>query len=107
MLNLYLNAIQAMKDGGQLTIIAEQESSGIRLQIRDTGSGILTEAQAHIFDPYFTTKASGTGLGLAIAHNIITAHQGRISVDSQPGQGTTVTIMLPLVDSAGAGDDHD
>ena len=97
LLNLYLNAIQAMEDGGQLTIIAEPESSGmLLLQIRDTGSGIANEELAHIFDPYFTTKATGTGLGLAIAHNIITAHRGRISVDSRPGQGTTVTIALPL-----------
>lgn len=108
LLNLYLNAIQAMDDNGQLTIIADHGSGDmLHLKVRDTGNGIIKEELAHIFDPYFTTKTTGTGLGLAIAHNIITAHQGRINVDSQPGQGTTVTIVLPPDKNASAGGEHD
>jgi two-component system sensor histidine kinase HydH len=62
----------------------------------DDGTGISQEDLAHIFDPYFTTKATGTGLGLAIVHNIVDAHGGKVTVESHPGRGTTFTISLPL-----------
>ncbi len=62
----------------------------------DDGTGISQEDLAHIFDPYFTTKATGTGLGLAIVHNIVDAHGGKVMVESHPGRGTTFTIRLPL-----------
>ncbi|MBW2593313.1 MAG: hypothetical protein JRE58_10015, partial [Deltaproteobacteria bacterium] len=61
----------------------------------DSGHGIATDDLAQVFDPYFTTKAAGTGLGLAIIHNILEAHPGRIHIQSDPNQGTRVTIILP------------
>ncbi|MBW2644361.1 MAG: PAS domain S-box protein [Deltaproteobacteria bacterium] len=87
-LNLYLNAIESMKNGGNLhvSLLNSEKKDGIEIRVRDTG---------HIFDPYFTTKASGTGLGLAIVHNIIEVHNGEIKVDSMLSQGTTITILLP------------
>jgi len=97
LLNLYLNAIEAMPSGGTLTVAVEQPENrrGIVIRIEDTGRGILTDDLAHIFDPYFTTKTSGTGLGLAIVHNIVEAHGGEIRVASQPDQGTQISIFLP------------
>lgn len=96
-LNLYLNAMESMKNGGNLNVwlLKNEEKDGIKIRVQDTGTGINEDDLTHIFDPYFTTKASGTGLGLAIAHNIIEAHDGEIKVDSIFGQGTTVTILLP------------
>jgi len=98
LLNLYLNAIEAMPDGGNLmvAVAADSDQSGLELQVSDTGAGIGQDDLTNIFDPYFTTKASGTGLGLAIVHNIIEAHNGKIKVESQIDQGTTVTIFLPI-----------
>jgi two-component system sensor histidine kinase HydH len=89
--------MESMKNGGSLNVwlLKNQEKDGIKIRVQDTGAGISEDDLAHIFDPYFTTKASGTGLGLAIAHNIIEAHDGEIKVDSRLGQGTTVTILLP------------
>jgi len=96
-LNLYLNAIESMKNGGSLRVwlLKNQKTDRIEIRVRDTGTGISPEDLTHIFDPYFTTKASGTGLGLAIVHNIIEAHEGEIKVDSMLGQGTTITVLLP------------
>ena len=95
-LNLCLNALEAMPDGGELTISLQPESEALRLEIRDTGMGIRPEALPHIFDPYFTTKGQGTGLGLATVHKIIEAHGGSISVVSEPGEGATFRLLLPL-----------
>jgi two-component system sensor histidine kinase HydH len=95
LLNLYLNAIQAMEDGGVLTTELFHDDSGeIKIAISDTGKGINKKDIGRIFDPYFTTKPSGTGLGLAIVHRIIEAHKGEIKVESKPGKGTVVTIVL-------------
>lgn len=97
LLNLYLNAIESMEMNGDLSISISknEEMKGIEIRITDSGAGISEADLAHIFDPYFTTKASGTGLGLAIVHNIIEAHDGNITVESEQGQGTTVIIFLP------------
>jgi signal transduction histidine kinase len=86
-----------MKNGGNLNVLLlkNEEKNGIKIRVQDTGTGISEDDLTHIFDPYFTTKASGTGLGLAIAYNIIEAHDGEIKVDSRLGHGTTVTILLP------------
>ena len=96
-LNLYLNALGAMQAGGILSVTLGERSDGqIRIEIRDTGSGIEPQDLGRIFDPYFTTKPSGTGLGLAIVQKIIDAHNAEIHVASTPDQGTTVTILLPV-----------
>ena len=95
-LNLFLNALQAMKGGGKLTIFTSTDGKGnITIDIKDSGSGISEENLSKIFDPYFTTKPKGTGLGLAIVHKIIEAHQGQIKVRSIIGQGTVFSIVLP------------
>jgi len=97
LLNLYLNAVESVKNGGNLFImlLKNEEKKRVEIRVSDTGTGISEDDLTHIFDPYFTTKASGTGLGLAIVHNIIDAHEGEIKVESRLGQGTTVTILLP------------
>jgi two-component system sensor histidine kinase HydH len=101
LLNLYLNAIESMDNGGSLTVTLAKNSkkNGIEIKVSDTGTGITEEDRSHIFDPYFTTKASGTGLGLAIVHNIMEAHGGEITIESRLGQGTDVTIFLPCVET--------
>lgn len=103
LLNLFLNAIQSMEQGGVLEVTAFCEGSPRRLAVRivDTGKGMPKDVLANIFNPYFTTKSSGTGLGLAIVHRIVEGHGGEIKVESQPGQGTTFTILLPLEGQAG------
>ena len=95
-LNLCLNGLEAMPDGGELTLSLHPEGDVLRLEIRDTGMGIAPEALPHIFDPYFTTKGQGTGLGLATVHKIVEAHGGSISVTSEPGQGSAFRLLLPL-----------
>ncbi len=98
LLNLYLNAIDSMDAGGRLAIRIpnSEQKHNTEIKIIDDGNGISQEDLAHIFDPYFTTKATGTGLGLAIVHNIVDAHGGKVMVESHPGRGTTFTIRLPL-----------
>ncbi|MBI5593581.1 MAG: PAS domain S-box protein [Deltaproteobacteria bacterium] len=96
LLNLYLNALQAMGKEGRLSVFSTStETSAVQIDIRDTGPGIKTEDMHKIFDPYFTTKARGTGLGLTIVYNIIEAHQGRITAHSAPGRGASFTIVIP------------
>ena len=106
LLNLYLNAIEAMDEGGTLIVEVSRERPGgpIEIRVKDTGKGIPEKDLPHVFDPYFTTKPSGTGLGLAIAHKIVEAHGGEILVESQVGEGTTVTIQLPYVHNGSMGE---
>ena len=95
LLNLFINAIDAMKPGGTLTVQAEHPAKEtLAIHVRDTGPGIGPDMANHIFDPYFTTKPTGTGLGLAIAHNIIQTHGGTLTVTSCPHEGATLTITL-------------
>jgi len=98
LLNLYLNGIESMQDGGTLNVALSmnKERKWVIIKVTDNGTGIIKKDIAHIFDPYFTTKPSGTGLGLAIVHNIIDAHDGKMEVESSPGKGTTVTLFLPI-----------
>jgi two-component system, NtrC family, sensor histidine kinase HydH len=96
-LNLFLNAQQAMPDGGELTIQAEPDEGGVSLSLIDTGKGMNPEVLAKIFRPFFSTKSGGTGLGLATTKKIILAHQGTIDVQSAVGRGTKFTIHLPAV----------
>jgi two-component system sensor histidine kinase HydH len=101
LLNLYLNAVEAMDPGGKLSVSLSMDegSAWIKIMVSDTGSGISKEDLEHIFDPYFTTKQTGTGLGLAIVHKIIEAHGGEVRAESEVGRGTTVTVLLPLAES--------
>lgn len=94
-LNFITNAGQAMPDGGTITVGAEECGHDIRLTFSDQGHGIKPDDITKIFQPYFTTKDVGIGLGLAITERIIKEHGGSISVDSQPGEGTTFTVILP------------
>jgi two-component system sensor histidine kinase HydH len=97
LLNLLLNAMEAIPSGGAITLSIEPDKKprNIAIRIRDTGDGIPAEHLSRIFDPYYTTKSTGTGLGLAIVHQIIEAHQGEIQVFSDGGIGTTVCISIP------------
>jgi signal transduction histidine kinase len=94
-LNLMQNALDAMPQGGTLTLRGEGTATEVQLQVRDTGSGIPTEQLPHIFEPLYTTKQEGTGLGLYIMQEIVAAHRGKVNVESVVGQGTTFTLTLP------------
>ena len=96
LLNLFLNAVQAMPDGGMLTVRGRMDGPELVLDVADTGCGIAPERLADIFSPYFTTKARGTGLGLSIVHKIVEAHDGTIEVFSTPGAGTTFRLRFPF-----------
>jgi len=97
LLNLYLNAVEAMDPGGTLSVSlsVDDGSAWVKIMVSDTGSGIRKDDVEHIFDPYFTTKQTGTGLGLAIVHKIIEAHGGEVRAESEVGRGTTVTVLIP------------
>jgi PAS domain S-box-containing protein len=96
--NLFLNAIQAMPQGGKLTIRTSVNDGQLKIEVQDTGCGISPENMRKLFTPFFTTKheVKGVGLGLAISYGIIQRHHGRIEVQSKKGEGTTFTICLPL-----------
>jgi signal transduction histidine kinase len=94
LLNLVQNALDAMPQGGTLTLTGQGTASHVVLQVRDTGSGIPAAQLATIFEPLYTTKPGGTGLGLYIVHEIVTAHEGQVRVESVVGQGTTFTLTL-------------
>jgi two-component system sensor histidine kinase HydH len=96
-LNLFVNAVQAMPDGGAISVsssLSEEEKKKIVIMIKDTGIGIPKEKMAMIFTPFYTDKTRGTGLGLAIAKNIIEQHYGSITVESEAGKGSTFIITL-------------
>jgi two-component system sensor histidine kinase HydH len=94
-LNLLLNAIQAMPEGGTLTVSAQTVKDRLEVRVSDTGHGIPKESLERVFDPYFTTKNQGTGLGLATVRTIVEAHGGRVRVVSEPGRGTEITLDIP------------
>jgi signal transduction histidine kinase len=105
-LNLFLNAKDAMSNGGSLTVMTGN-GTGVSVAVRDTGSGIAPEHVARIYDPFFTTKNAardgqpkGTGLGLSVTYGIIQEHAGKIRVESRPGEGTTFFLEFPLARKA-------
>lgn len=105
LVNLFINAIEAMPGGGKLMILTRTFKEGedplhpswIKIKVKDTGVGIPREHLKNIFDPFFSTKETGTGLGLPISLGIIEAHGGTLRITSQPGEGTRVTIKLPIM----------
>jgi signal transduction histidine kinase len=97
LVNLVVNAVQAMPEGGTLTVSTCARGSNVSLMVRDTGIGMSEDILGKIFLPFFTTKdvSEGTGLGLSVVHGIVCSHGGAIDVQSQPGQGTQFDIRLP------------
>lgn len=95
-INILSNAIEAMPRGGTLTLEAKEEEGKLIITVTDTGTGVAKKDLNNIFMPFFTTKTSGTGLGMAISKQYANLHDGDILVDSEPGKGTKVTIILPL-----------
>ena len=97
-LNILMNSVQAMPEGGTLTVKTRYDKGAgmALLVVSDTGGGMSLEKQGQIFTPFYTDKNRGTGLGLAIIKNIVDSHQGTISVDSKEGEGATFTIALPV-----------
>ena len=96
LLNLFVNALEAMEPHGTLTIRTQRgDERTIEASVEDTGCGIDDETRARMFDLFFTTKANGTGLGMPIARSVVDRHGGRLDIDSEPGVGTRVRIELP------------
>jgi len=101
LVNLVVNAIQAMPEGGTLTVETQADQEGVYLAVEDTGIGMNEEVKRQAFLPFFTTKDidKGTGLGLAVVHGIITSHRGTIAIDTAEGKGTSFLIRLPLLEA--------
>ena len=96
--NILKNALEAMKDGGSITITLASDDDWVTIAFRDTGLGMDAEQLAHLFEPYRTTKEKGTGLGLMISKRIVSDHGGTIDAASRPGDGTTFTVRLPRLE---------
>jgi signal transduction histidine kinase len=90
-----VNALEAMRGGGTLTVRVVPRPGWVTMSIIDTGVGIEPESLGSIFDPFFTTKEGGTGLGLSIVRQVVDRHHGRVSIESERGKGTTVSVELP------------
>jgi signal transduction histidine kinase len=100
LINLFKNALEAMPEGGELSVSVEVQNDFLVVAITDTGSGITPEDLQNLFTPFFTTKQGGTGLGLTIVRGLISQHQGDINIASEVGRGTISTIRLPMVSAS-------
>jgi len=96
LLNLIINAFQAMPEGGEVSISASPHGEKVLIQVSDEGCGVREEDRDKIFDPFFTTKDNGTGLGLPVAHQIVEQHGGLLTAEANAGQGMTFSVLLPL-----------
>jgi PAS domain S-box-containing protein len=96
LINLILNAVQAMPEGGRLGVTTGRAEMSLQLEITDTGAGMTEEQIGHIFEPFYTTKSQGLGLGMPYAKRVIEQHQGTINVESRPGVGTRIRVELPI-----------
>ncbi len=98
LLNLLINACEAMEEGGTLTIRSDHhpDANTVTMSFHDTGNGIEEKDLARIFDPFFSTKKKGTGLGLSVVNGIVTRHGGKVEIDSAPGKGTDFRVTLPV-----------
>ena len=101
LVNLLLNARDAMPDGGVVTIAARREERFVHVSVADSGCGVDEETRRHIFEPLFTTKSNGTGLGLAVAHQVVQRHGGTIFVESAAGAGATFHLFIPIAEGGG------
>jgi two-component system sensor histidine kinase HydH len=106
-LNIFINAMQAMPDGGRITVETYGENGNVCVHFKDEGKGAPEEILDKIWDPFFTTKETGTGLGLGIVKNIIDAHGGNIRLGNEDESGAKVTVELPVSDEDALGEDHD
>ncbi len=97
-INLLINAMEASDENGTVNVSLSKANGEIVLKVVDQGQGISPDALDHVFDPYFSTKSTGTGLGLPLTRTIVEKHHGDISIESKPGEGTTVTVTLPIED---------
>jgi signal transduction histidine kinase len=95
-LNLILNAVEAMPDGGRLAIDGFRSDDVVAIRFADTGRGISNENLDQLFEPFFSTKHTGSGLGLAVSHEIVGNHGGRLEADNRPGEGAVFTVTLPI-----------
>ena len=101
-LNLVLNAVDAMAHGGDLVITSYESPDGFELEIADSGEGLREEDHQKLFDPFFSTKSTGTGLGLSVVYQIAEAHGGTVTVDNCPEGGAAFTIRIPRHQSGAA-----
>ncbi len=95
-LNLMINAVQAMTGGGELILSAGKADGFVRIDVIDTGPGMAADVQKSIFDAYYSTKKAGTGLGLAISRRVVREHGGELNVTSEAGKGSDFIVRLPL-----------
>jgi signal transduction histidine kinase len=98
--NLATNALQAMPQGGKLTIRASKKRETMTITVQDTGEGIPRESMERIFSPFFTTKAKGQGLGLAVCRRLVEAQGGTVTVKSKLGKGSAFTVQIPATEKS-------
>jgi len=95
LLNLAINAIQSMPEGGEIALAANRQEQSLVIEVKDEGVGIPSEELDQIFDPFFTTREDGTGLGLSVAHQIVVQHGGTLKARRNPDKGMTFSVVLP------------